>query len=256
MLGETARAWLRRWDEQQERYSPDREERFRVILDVARWSLEGDSPGRPRIVDLGCGTGSLTVRLAGALPEAEVVGVDADPMMLGLGEEAVAGTGARLVLDDIDTPGWADRVAPGDPWHAAVSSTALHWLERDDLVALYGVLAERIRPGGIFVDANNRAPEGSAAARSLARRVRDARAAREGKADREDWDSWWKAFLAAPELADLARARERRPISRRAFAPPLDLTTGEQAELLLAAGFSTVTTVWQCGDDSVLVALR
>ncbi|MFD8934898.1 class I SAM-dependent methyltransferase [Streptomyces sp. NPDC059578] len=256
MLGETARNWLRRWDEQQERYSPDREERFRVILDVTRWSLERASPERPRIVDLGCGTGSLTGRLARALPHAQVVGVDADPMMLGLAEEAVAGTGARLLLDDLNSPGWADRAAPDGPWEAVVSSTALHWLEPADLDALYRLLADRLRPGGVFVDANNRAPEGSRAARALARRVRDARAERAGKADREDWDSWWKAFLAAPELADLARAREQRPIARRAFAPPLDLTTGEQTGMLRAAGFETVTTVWQCGDDSVLVALR
>ncbi|MEU5976740.1 class I SAM-dependent methyltransferase [Streptomyces sp. NPDC047315] len=256
MLGETARTWLKRWDEQQERYSPDREERFQVILDVTRWSLERASPERPRIVDLGCGTGSLTVRLARALPDAEVVGVDADPMMLGLGEENVAGTGARLLLDDLNSPDWPDRVAPGEPWDAAVSSTALHWLEAEDLAALYGMLAARIRPGGVFVDANNRMPEGSPESRALARRVRDARAERAGKADREDWDSWWKAFLAAPELAELAREREQRAIAERAFAPPLDLTLDEQADLLKSAGFRTVTTVWQCGDDSVLVALR
>ncbi|MFD7546981.1 class I SAM-dependent methyltransferase [Streptomyces sp. NPDC059816] len=158
MLGETARNWLRRWDEQQERYSPDREERFRVILDVTRWSLERASPERPRIVDLGCGTGSLTGRLARALPHAQVVGVDADPMMLGLAEEAVAGTGARLYLDDLNSPGWADRAAPDGPWDAVVSSTALHWLEPADLDALYRLLADRLRPGGVFVDANNRPP--------------------------------------------------------------------------------------------------
>ncbi|MER5770070.1 class I SAM-dependent methyltransferase [Streptomyces sp. NPDC001985] len=256
MLGETARKWLERWDEQQERYSPDRDERFRVIVDVTRWSLEGTSPERPRIVDLGCGTGSLTTRLARALPHADVVGVDGDPMMLGLAEEAVSGTGARVVLDDLNSPGWAERAAPGAPWHAAVSSTALHWLTSETLAEVYRVLAGRLAPGGVFVDANNRAPEGSETARTLARHIRDARAGRAGKADREDWASWWKAFLAAPELAELAEARARTAVGRHAFAPPLDLTTPQQTEMLLAAGFSTVTTVWQCGDDSVLVAVR
>ncbi|MFF8954403.1 class I SAM-dependent methyltransferase [Streptomyces sp. NPDC014894] len=256
MLGETARKWLRRWDEQQERYSPDRDERFEVVLDVTRWALERTAPAEPRIVDLGCGAASLTIRLARALPHADVVGVDGDPLMLGLAEEAVVGTGARLLLDDLNAPGWADRASQGKPWHAAVSSTALHWLDPDDLAAVYRDLAARLEPGGVFVDANNREPNRSETVRGLARQIRDARAERVGRADREDWASWWKAFLAEPELADLVEARARTAVGQRAFAPPNDLSTSEQTEMLLAAGFSTVTTVWQCGDDSVLVAVR
>ncbi|GAA2225628.1 class I SAM-dependent methyltransferase [Streptomyces amakusaensis] len=256
MLGETARTWLRRWDEQQERYSPDRDERFEVVVDVTRWSLERTAPARPGIVDLGCGTASLATRLARALPHADVVGIDGDPLMLGLAEEAVVGTGARLLLDDLNAPGWADRAAVDGPWHAAVSSTALHWLTPEALTEVYRELAARLVPGGVFVDANNRGPDGSDAVRGLAREIRDRRAERAGRADREDWASWWKAFLAEPELADLVEARSRTAVGQHAFAPPYYPSTPEQTELLLAAGFSAVTTVWQCGDDSVLVAVR
>ena len=35
-----------------------------------------------RVVDLGCGTGELTARLADHLPESDVLGVDASPEML------------------------------------------------------------------------------------------------------------------------------------------------------------------------------
>ncbi|MFD8963243.1 methyltransferase domain-containing protein, partial [Streptomyces anulatus] len=98
MLGETARTWLQRWDRQQERYSPDREERFQVVIDIVGRSLERDgTAARPLLVDLGCGTGSLTTRLARAFPRADTVGVDADPLLRGLAEEGGTRTDIRLL---------------------------------------------------------------------------------------------------------------------------------------------------------------
>ncbi|WP_327673621.1 class I SAM-dependent methyltransferase [Kitasatospora sp. NBC_00458] len=256
MLGETARTWLRRWDRQQERYSPDRDERFEVVVDTVGWLLEGRDAPRPRLVDLGCGTGSLTTRLARAFPRAEVVGVDADPLLLGLAEEAVAGTGTRLLARDLTAPGWADEIGPPASWDAVVSSTALHWLTPDELGALYRTLAGRLRPGGILVDADNRPPTDVPALLELTRHLRARRAHRTGRRGREDWDGWWKSVLSAPELAPLAEARARSPIASRTFTEPHDLTTAEQVRLLREAGFTHACTVWQCGDDGVLVAVR
>ncbi|MGW4369495.1 class I SAM-dependent methyltransferase [Nocardia takedensis] len=78
---ERARYWVRRWDRQQEHYMPDREQRFEVIGDVLIELL--DRPD-PLIVDLGVGPGTLSERLLRRIPEATVVGVDADPLLLGL----------------------------------------------------------------------------------------------------------------------------------------------------------------------------
>jgi hypothetical protein len=88
--------------------------------------------------------------------------------------------------------------------------------------------------------------------------LRARRAHRTGRHGREDWDNWWKTVLSAPELAPLAqaRSRSRSPIADRTFTEPHDLTTAEQIRLLHEAGFTTATTVWQCGDDSILVAIR
>ncbi|WP_329561038.1 hypothetical protein [Kitasatospora sp. NBC_01266] len=86
--------------------------------------------------------------------------------------------------------------------------------------------------------------------------LRARRAHRTGRHGREDWDNWWKTVLSAPELAPLAQARSRSPIADRTFTEPHDLTTAEQIRLLHEAGFTTATTVWQCGDDSILVAIR
>ncbi|MGH3481494.1 MAG: class I SAM-dependent methyltransferase, partial [Nocardioidaceae bacterium] len=85
----TARQWLDRWDRQQEVYIADREERFAVIGDVVE--AASDRPD-PLIVDLGCGPGSLAARLTDRMPEARVVGIDSDPLLL---EMARAGYGDR-----------------------------------------------------------------------------------------------------------------------------------------------------------------
>jgi SAM-dependent methyltransferase len=244
----TATRWLQRWDAQQERYVPDREERFRVVIDVVRAATGG---GPARVVDLGCGPGSLSQRLAGALPEVQVVGVDADPMLLGLGA-ANTGPRVRLVEADLANPGWEDATGLPAPWDAAVSSTALHWLAPADLGQLYHAMARNLRPGGVFVNADHLGL-GLPALDRIADAVREARTRRAGTADNEDWTAWWRALREDDELAPLVDARSTAAI---AHSGENGLTVWQHAELLRQAGFAAAAPVWQFGDDHVLVAVR
>ena len=57
------REWVARWDRMQARYLVGRAERFAVIARLVR---ETQGPA-PRIVDLGCGPGSLSAALLDAL---------------------------------------------------------------------------------------------------------------------------------------------------------------------------------------------
>src|SRR6516165_1399435 len=102
---ELAAAWVDRWESQQQGFLPDREERFTALIDAV-----ADGAGRPDplVLDLGCGPGSLAVRLLDRIPGATVIGVDADPVLLALGRAAY-GERARLRFADCDlrTPGWA-----------------------------------------------------------------------------------------------------------------------------------------------------
>jgi len=238
--------WLGRWDAQQERYVPDREERFRVVADVVRWANQGVA--RPQVVDLGCGPGSLTTRLAAELPAARIVGVDADPVLLALAAEA----GVTAVRTDLADPRWPADVPLDGAWDAAVSSTALHWLEVADLAVLYRTLAERLRPGGVFVDADHRAvaPE---ALRGLGTFVREARAVRAGVADNEEWTSWWDAVLADPGLSAQVDARSEVSICHDGNT---GLSVEDHLRMLREAGFSAASAVWQFGDDFVVAAVR
>jgi SAM-dependent methyltransferase len=246
-----AQQWVQRWDAQQESYVPDREERFRVVVDVVTWAVGRNGVTRPLVVDLGCGPGSLTTRLASALPEAEIVGVDADPLLLGLAQASGVRDGVRFVRADLADPSWPDALGIDAPWDAAVSSTALHWLAPDPLAALHRTVAARLRPGGVFVDADHRALDGPVAD-ELGRHVREARKRRAGVLDNEDWRSWWDAVLTDPDLGPLMDARSATAI---AHSSENGLTIGEQAAMLRAAGFSVSVPVWQSGDDHVLVGV-
>ena len=89
---EQAQAWIDRWDAQQQAYLPDREERFTALIDAVE-----EAAGRPDplILDLGCGPGSLAVRLLDRLPQATVIAIDADPLLLALGRAASSPTRPR-----------------------------------------------------------------------------------------------------------------------------------------------------------------
>lgn len=249
---QAARQWLDRWDRQQEYYLADREERFAVIGDVVHAVTERPDP---LVVDLGCGPGSLSVRLLDRLPDATVVGVDADPLLLGLARTAYGDRPRlRLVDHDLRDPGWVEALQLERAPDAIVSTTALHWLTRPELGAVYASCGELQRPGGVLVDGDH-LEDGPAAPRltGLNRQVGADRAARVGLGRTEEWTQWWDAVNAAPELAALTQGRDTRPVDHSVPELP---SLADHVELLRVAGYAEVGTVWQHGDDRVLVALR
>src|SRR5258708_40023169 len=83
-----ADAWIARWDAQQQAFLPDREERFTALIDAVQECAGRDDP---LVLDLGCGPGSLAVRLLDRIPAASVIAIDTDPLLLGLGRAAWSG---------------------------------------------------------------------------------------------------------------------------------------------------------------------
>src|SRR5574341_2573371 len=51
-----------------------------------------------RVLDLGCGTATLTILVKQAHPGAEVVGLDGDPQVLEIGRAKAAKLGVNIVL--------------------------------------------------------------------------------------------------------------------------------------------------------------
>lgn len=145
------RSWQESWDRQQEWYMPDREERFRVMLDM----VEAVVGPAPRVLDLACGTGSITDRLLKRFPEATSTGVDLDPALLAIARGTFEGDDrVTFVTADLKDPAWAERL-PHSSYDAVLTATALHWLHSEPLAELYGRVGQLVRDGGVFMNADH-----------------------------------------------------------------------------------------------------
>ena len=252
---DTARGWIDRWDLQQEESLPDREDRFTALIDAVE---EGTGRADPLVVDLGCGPGSLAVRLLDRLPRATVIGIDADPVSLTLGRAAYQEVpGLRFADLDLRLPGWSARLGLTTAADAAVSTTALHWLPEPDLRALYAELASVLRPGGLLLDGDHftlDAKESPALARlDLALRQREDQR-RFPSGHPESWHAWWEAAAADPALAGHVAERRRRQVDAGHHGTE-STQLATHVEALRAAGFAEVGTLWQRGDNRLLCAV-
>lgn len=241
-------SWVRRWDRQQEGYVPDREEVFALMLDVIE--RLGASPGR--LLDLACGVGSLADRTLSRFPDADVVALDLDPLMVKLGRRTLGGK-VRWVEADLRFPDW-DREIRDEMFDAVVSATALHWLEAEDLPHLASGLATIMRPGGVFLNydvlVDPASPRIAGVAAELRTAMQDAIINAEGF---EDFTDWWDAIEAEPLFHELVAERERR-FGLRPRGEGNNLPQFQQA--FRDAGFSEVGTLRQINDRRLFVAIR
>ena len=244
--------WYRSWEAQQESFNRNRERRFSAMLDV----LEASLPSRFTVLDLGSGPGSLASRLLRRFPRATCVAVDRDPVVQQIGRGTFGTYGGRLdwVEADLGTPGW-DRRLPRGRYDAAVSTTALHWLDRAALARLYRDLGRRLRRGGVFVN-GDRLPWGDERP-ALARLAEEVRALRGGGRGRSPrwaaWRAWWAAAERAPELRG---SFARRPTGECRHPRHGDLPLAVHERALRRAGFPTVEVVWRDLEDGILFARR
>jgi SAM-dependent methyltransferase len=251
---EAARAWIERWDHQQQGYLPDREERFTALIDA----LE-DAVGRPDplVIDLGCGPGSLAVRILASLPQATVVAIDADPLTMMLGRAAFSDlTGLRFVDADLRIPGWSAGLGLARKPDAVVSTTALHWLTQDALTATYAEAASLLAPGGVLLNGDHMDEDDTAPTLSrLGRAMKSRREQRYVSAARiESWEDWWAAVAADPDLAALNAERQARNVEAEHHGGPANLLS-VQTRALRAAGFAEIGTLWQHGYNRLLCAV-
>lgn len=105
--------------------------------------VEADHPRR--VLDLGCGTGTLAIAIAKALPDATVVGLDADDEALGMAANKVRQAGARVTLHRGFSTDLPFRDAEFD---CVVSSLFFHHLPREAKIATLREVRRVLASGG------------------------------------------------------------------------------------------------------------
>lgn len=242
-------AWQKSWDRQQEWYMPDREERFGIMLDMVE-ALVGTAP---RVLDLACGTGSITDRLLRRLPEATSTGVDLDPALLTIARGTFEGDErVSFVTADLKDPHWPAKLPYGS-YDAVLTATALHWLHSEPLAALYGQVAGLVRDGGVFMNADHMIDDSSPRINAAERAQRHARMDQAKREGALDWAEWWQVAAEDPVLAE--------PTARR-FEIYGDHADGDMpspawhARVLREKGFGEARPVWCSPSDTLLLAVK
>ncbi|WP_327401365.1 class I SAM-dependent methyltransferase [Streptomyces sp. NBC_01288] len=248
-VGTDWQAWQESWDRQQEWYMPDREDRFRIMLDMVE-ALTGPAP---RVLDLACGTGSITARLLARLPDATSTGVDLDPALLAIAEGTFADDErVTFVTADLKDPEWTTRL-PYDSYDAVLTATALHWLHSEPLAALYGQVAGLVRDGGVFMNADHMIDESTPRINAAERAQRHAQMDRAKGNGVLDWAEWWQLAAQDPVLAG-PTARRYEIYGEHADG---DMPSPAwHARVLREQGFGEARAVWCSPSDTVLLALK
>lgn len=99
--------------------------------------------GRGRLIDVGCGPGTVALRLAHLFEH--VVGVDADAGMLA---EAARQADAEGILNATWLHARAEDIAGAGSFRVATFASSFHWMDRDRVAAL---MFEMIERDGAFV---------------------------------------------------------------------------------------------------------
>lgn len=100
-----------------------------------------------RVLDLGCGTGTLVVLLKRKYPAAEIVGVDPDPKALQRAQKKVRRAGVSVHLDE----GFADELPyEAGTFDRVLSSFMLHHLEEHEREKTLREVLRVLKPAGTF----------------------------------------------------------------------------------------------------------
>ena len=113
----------------------------RVLIDQAQLQ-----PGL-RVLDVGCGTGSLLLQIRESLPQVDLTGIDPDPKALARARRKAERRGAPIRFDQ----GFADSLPyPDAAFERVLSSMMFHHVESDEKAKMLREVHRVLAPGGSF----------------------------------------------------------------------------------------------------------
>ena len=188
------------------------------------------SPQSQRILDLGCGTGGLSMKVLKSCPTAQVVALDYSPRMLEFASDKLETAGyapKQWTGIQADFGDWANhQLEIKDGFDACVSSLAIHHLTDEMKLRLFSRIRESLNPGGVFWNADPVLPESPALSEAY-------------QSVREEW--------AAQQGASLAEIRAKTGKSTPyGYSNPDQLATLDaHLQMLKTAGFESVAVPWK-----------
>jgi tRNA threonylcarbamoyl adenosine modification protein (Sua5/YciO/YrdC/YwlC family) len=144
---------VRRALEWQFHFDPDTYER-EIRSEVADYDrlqdelLAASGSGARRILELGSGTGTTTLRLLERHPQASLVGIDVSDAMLGAARERLPAERVELRV------GRAQDELPPGPFDLVASALCVHHLDAQEKAQLFRRLRSALAPGGRVVIAD------------------------------------------------------------------------------------------------------
>lgn len=125
------------------------------VVRAASWrpALVAAARLRPgdRVLDLGCGTGTLCVMLKRHCPEAEIIGIDPDPAMLARARQKADADGLEITLLEGSATDLPGEAVLGRPVDTVLSSLMFHHLPRTGKQAALTEALRLLKPEGRLV---------------------------------------------------------------------------------------------------------
>ena len=126
------------------------DEKRRVLVDLAELRAEH------RVLDVGCGTGTLAIELKCRFPNVDVVAVDPDPKALARANHKAVRAAVEVQFDQ----GFADSLSyPSASFDRVFSSFMFHHLPKDEKAGSLREIRRVLKPGGYLFLADFDVPE-------------------------------------------------------------------------------------------------
>ena len=188
-------------------------------------------PQAERILELGCGTGELSLKILERCPASRLVAIDYSPRMLQCARTKLqaAGYGERINWIEADFGDWANGTTPlgtGNQLDACISSLAIHHLTDEMKLKLFQQIHRCLKPGGCFWNADPVLPEAPPLSESY-------------QAIREDWARQQGTTLTEIR-SKLGNSNSHGHSSHDRLA-----TLSTHLQLLKTAGFDTIAVPWK-----------
>ena len=183
------------------------------------------------ILELGCGTGELSLKILNSFPDAQVIALDYSPRMLQFAQDKITAAGYQQRWTGIqaDFGDWTnnpEHLDIGSEFDACVSSLAIHHLQDEMKLKLFERISASLTENGCFWNADPTLPESPALAEVY-------------KAAREEWSL--QQGISLTEIRAKLGATSTQGYSSQDQLASLDI----HCQMLSKAGFKTVAVPWK-----------